>query len=470
MPHFLSPHDDHHLDALLASCAEEPWNIDLRLILADWLEEHGDPRAELYRLAAQGSDIAPWLRRWGDDWLGQGTQIGVLHHNGESLTGTAIAALGRWFGGLSLVWDQRSMGKGASLLEEGWINGLIARGDSALAMVGAGKRLSDVHLYFTSDISRDALQRLRDLPALRALGLRDCSSLSNHGVEAVCEISSLKAVDITRCTRLTNASLQSLCKLPALERLTITGCRRMSKKALSRLSRVSSLRHLDIASLDWLTDEAAPVLSSLSNLEHLDVRHCPYITDALIDTVAALPRLKSLAVGGTTVLTDWTQSRANVAPKQVLGDAFFRYFLQVFTSQVVDIQRIENNVSAGTSGVTRQGLLKIAGMQQLEKLDLQLSQQVDDDLLHEIAKLPRLRRLNLGYCEQFTASGLAALAHAPNLRFLTLMGTALESEEVFYQLGKMQNLRVLDLSCRTISLMSVGQLRTQLPYCDIRWP
>jgi uncharacterized protein (TIGR02996 family) len=74
--------------ALLADCKEHPWQAGLRLILADWLEEHGtgldQPRAELIRAQIEydrlpaddptrnphGRRSRALQQRHGKDWLG----------------------------------------------------------------------------------------------------------------------------------------------------------------------------------------------------------------------------------------------------------------------------------------------------------------------------------------------------------------------------------------------------------------
>src|SRR4051794_39215087 len=51
------------LVALLSACKERPEENAPRLVLADWLEEHGQPqRAELIRLQVELARSAPWER------------------------------------------------------------------------------------------------------------------------------------------------------------------------------------------------------------------------------------------------------------------------------------------------------------------------------------------------------------------------------------------------------------------------
>src|SRR4051812_22830767 len=67
----------HELRGFLAALADEPADPDRRLVFADWLEEHDDPRGELIRWQVQQcrekgvcnwdfgvSQVAPRLRQW----------------------------------------------------------------------------------------------------------------------------------------------------------------------------------------------------------------------------------------------------------------------------------------------------------------------------------------------------------------------------------------------------------------------
>jgi F-box/leucine-rich repeat protein 14 len=453
VPNFLSPADDHHLDTLLAACAEEPWDIDLRLILADWLEDHGDPRAELYRLAAKDADIKPWLRRWGDDWLGHDAELWLKNKAGR----------------LVIEWDPSSSGKGAFLLEEGWVNGLIARGIFSLSMVGEGKRLSDVAFSLSSDISNDTISRLHDLPSLRAIDCSDWETLSNRGVESISSLSSLKSVNLSGCRKLTNVALESVRKLPNLERLNLSGCKRMTVGALRHLPQIKKLSHLGIASLDWLTDAALPTLRELTTLEHLDVSYCFYVTDALMDTLASLPKLKSLALAGATVTVDWTEARVPGAAPPFLDDAFFRFFLRILPRRAVDIGNVLADMVVGMNGVTREGLRKIANLKTLESLDISFSQQIDGNLLRELGTLPRLRHLNLALCQRITGDSLFILAGVPALQSLTLISNDQVNDAAIASLSHMRNLRRLVLDCPNVSNEAVARLRDQMPHCDIQY-
>ncbi len=73
----------------LASINERPYDDGPRLVYADWLEEHGDPRAELYRLqcmlAQEDSDslqnlhqrVRFLIRRYGRQWAAEDLRVAV---------------------------------------------------------------------------------------------------------------------------------------------------------------------------------------------------------------------------------------------------------------------------------------------------------------------------------------------------------------------------------------------------------
>src|SRR5204863_8012879 len=48
----------------LRAIADEQRNDDLRLVYADWLEEHGDPRAELVRVCQAMRRVPVWSDRY----------------------------------------------------------------------------------------------------------------------------------------------------------------------------------------------------------------------------------------------------------------------------------------------------------------------------------------------------------------------------------------------------------------------
>ena len=47
-------------DALLRTIRERPDDDGPRLVYADWLEEHGDPRGEFIRIQCQLAKLPPW--------------------------------------------------------------------------------------------------------------------------------------------------------------------------------------------------------------------------------------------------------------------------------------------------------------------------------------------------------------------------------------------------------------------------
>jgi uncharacterized protein (TIGR02996 family) len=72
------------ISAFLDAIADAPEDVTPRLVFADWLEEHGDPRAELLRLGARvvemrrpplptelvALELAAWEKKYLPAWIG----------------------------------------------------------------------------------------------------------------------------------------------------------------------------------------------------------------------------------------------------------------------------------------------------------------------------------------------------------------------------------------------------------------
>src|SRR4051812_47523984 len=118
----LSPADYPELDALLAACADNPDDRTVRLVLADWLREHDDPRAELYSSVGERNTqgVDAWLRQYGDWWPGPGSGL-------------------KWLGGVrpsSLGVEWRGVNADQDLLERGWVTDAHLRGDTEIRSLG----------------------------------------------------------------------------------------------------------------------------------------------------------------------------------------------------------------------------------------------------------------------------------------------------------------------------------------------
>src|SRR4051812_47064587 len=83
------------LRGLLGACRANPEDDGARLILADWLEEHADPRGEFVRIQIERSQLPDWDSRQGA--LARREAALLRLHHAEWLGGLAPRSAGADF-------------------------------------------------------------------------------------------------------------------------------------------------------------------------------------------------------------------------------------------------------------------------------------------------------------------------------------------------------------------------------------
>jgi Leucine rich repeat len=122
-------------------------------------------------------------------------------------------------------------------------------------------------------------------------------------------------------------------------------------------------------------------------------------------------------------------------------------------------------VSFSGTKVTDKGLNDLAGLKNLQRLDL-FDTGVTDAGLKELAGLKSLR--SLGLCHtKVTDAGLGELAGLQNLEYLNLARTAV-TDEGLKELAGLNNLQSLLLGETKVTDAGVAELRRALPKCTIQ--
>jgi uncharacterized protein (TIGR02996 family) len=281
--------------ALLRECKQRPWDDAPRLVLADWLEEHGENKAELglaelirlscreppfavpppaFSLPERGQEL---LRAFAVDWLGGLIdQVSWGAHRGlfriSCLTNTLSAgALQQPTLPEGWAWVERVGLLGASsrniaraavapLLEQVGTLALtrtrLGRGWKVLAETPDLPRLDGLILA-QSDITPEQLRRLLAQPAMAAL--RHLNLLGDHGGAAIAGA----LVDWPGLQSLTTLSLRSAC-VGDIGAQMLAACPAVDQVGLLDLSTCSLtdqglgflVRSPHLRSLRWLALEA----------------------------------------------------------------------------------------------------------------------------------------------------------------------------------------------------------------------
>jgi uncharacterized protein (TIGR02996 family) len=400
--------------SFLAAIREEPDAEEIRLVFADWLTDHGDPRAELLRLQCEQARLhigtarwtelddarRAWLQRYQETWLGPCSQTRDL----------PLLRMDAGLPQLDLTVEDLQAG-----LPEGWRRNL-EQGWFGRATVGVR-------------------------------GFREAKQLAELWNQ-VADRAWLQYVDgVKLFTRNRDEeTLQPLAGLVHLRRLEALG-QEIEARHLHYLQGMKNFRELVLANLSGRGLKTLVRLDVLGELRSLSLhgglpsplggslvdRDCQYLAD--------VPYLEKLSLAGTSIeghglahLAGCSSLRSLNLRESRLGDNGASALAGLEGLVELDLRH---------TSVTEAGHEHLAGLTRLERLDLSLTGICDN--LKQLAKLPRLRQLKLRQC-QIRSPGIADLAALTGLEVLDLSGTRFTTDQGLARLGCLPHLQILDLT------------------------
>ncbi len=407
--------------------------------LGDWLEEVGDPRADLVRagLAGDLTAVCRWTGQYGEAWWGD-------------LPGGARLEVRR--GLLELVWHTPQLAASRPALTErlrelfaqGWVFRVVLDGplqapvagwaaelldhvtalrwqradDNGLAYLPSLPRLRELDLCKSSGVGESGLGRLDRFPGLWRLYLNGCEAIVQARLSGFAELRQLR---LSWEPRMQSVVLHDL---PALRTLSL--CRNDNFREV-RTTGLPALRELLLCGCVQLRDEDLAGLAGLEALELLDLDGCVRLTGSGLHHLAGLPRLRELVLGGCDAL-----ARLRLANLPAL--------------EALDLSRsgIEELELAHLPALGRLELYSTGDLRSVRLVDLPLLDRVPLDcrglMRFHAEDLPALRSLNLSRQGQ--------------LRDLHLRGV--------------EGLKRLNLSgCASLASNRVAELRARLPDCQV---
>ncbi len=396
-------------DAFLHDILAHPDDDAPRLIYADWLDEHNDPRGEFIRIQcalAQLSDEDP--RRWP---LELREQELLREHQTKWLPkdiGNASFTLHRGFVERIVLSPEQFVSDADLIFEQAPIrqlhlhNRVLVRrqhSNSPLARVASSRHLSQIQRLCLSDfnLSRRELREFLSSPNLRQLTeLQFWRRVVES--DGVCELPVGIVHDLTEVPCGTNLTTLHL---------TATGLTIDALRVLANSPSLANLRELNVAE-NRLTHAAATVLAEgrlLSQLEKLYL-DSNLLGDAGAMTVRewpALPRLTHLSLGHNQMFAAGVKALAEApALRQVIS---LRLFGNISCDDGANALASSNwtrlqALNLWFSGIGDKGVRALArsrSFSQLTRLDLPANRIYNSGAraLVESPGLPRLARLDL---------------------------------------------------------------------------
>jgi uncharacterized protein (TIGR02996 family) len=426
--------------ALLDAVKDHPDEDTPRLVLADWLQEHDDPRGELMRLQVRLAAMPAgdpeydtlfdqhqkWWKQYGKMWE---KEVGTLswdagpHDRGLPVVG--------YHGGEDDWLNANGLGDP----EKDRLSAVIAAGWPGMTWVVVENPRSydgvDDHILTTYP---EQVARLIFEPFERAPWAGSPTPVR---------------VGFPYGIVVTPAFIDRVAKIPNLRGFSV-GDAQLAPDLLPRIAKIKSLEHLDLAEMR-LTDDDVRTLAPLKHLRTL-IANGATITNTGAKTLAKFTDLRELRLSARGLTAAGYQSLATLAKLEVLelrkaDDATVRH--------LAPLQRLRRLDLSGTK-VTSRGLEQFPLLTHLE-LD---STQLDDESFASIAALPRLRRLAVG-CTRITGAAFEQLTGLRWLWCLYARRTDIRDKHLAHLEG-LRNLELVALWDTKVTQKGAKQLQKKL--------
>ncbi|HEV8069883.1 MAG TPA: M56 family metallopeptidase [Planctomycetaceae bacterium] len=249
-------------------------------------------------------------------------------------------------------------------------------------------------------------------------------------------------------TRLQNTQFtdEALGYLPSFSKLRLIGLawKQATDEGLKRLAGAHSLREIHIWKAADVTDAGIEGLRGLKDLEVVHVDNAR-LSDAALQILSTLPKVYDLSLQGNNFTDD--------------GLAYLSGMKQLRSL----------SVGMSKSQITDAGAAHVAGLANLESLDLQRAQ-ISDEGLKQLRGLSKLKSLWLSGGGDgplaITDTGLDVIASFANLKEAGLVNTRV-TDRGLQQLAQLKKLQRLFLGSPLVSDEAFEHLRAALPNADI---
>jgi uncharacterized protein (TIGR02996 family) len=467
------PTHGRELRALLAACHADPDDDTPRLVLADWLQEHDDPRGELMRLQVRLAAMSAgdpeydtlfdqhqkWWRKYQNVWL---REVGTLlwdagpHDRGLPTIGHYEESYCRL--------DADALGEPSRKPRDS-VSALVADGWPGMTWVlPAGLR--EESEWDEADDFGDVFEDDEHQPARydEEADDWDDSPPAEDPFDTFRKEpwkGSPTPIGVWFPEELIVGAdhLDQVAKVPNLRGLALSEPR-PSPSLLSRIAKIKGLEHLDLNDMR-LDDAGLRKLAPLKNLRAL-IAPGAAITNAGAARLAKFAELRELRLGTRRLTAAGYQSLATLSKLEVLGlakadDAAVRH--------LAPLQRLRRLDLSGPSGTTATGR-GLENFPLLTHLNLEGSRADDAGLAH-VAKLPRLRALKVMHT-RVTGAGLAHLSDLRWLETLSLSQQKAVTDKDLVHLEGLKNLGHIDLYGTRVTTRGVNRLRKKLKGLDAR--
>ncbi len=342
----------------------------------------------------------------------------------------------------------------------------------SLAALRSCESLKRIKLSDCDEFNFFGLKKIVSLPQLEELRLQNNSALLDEHLALLAEAKKLTELNFNGCTSITDEGLAVLAGLPALKRLNLFRCSGVTGTALQHAP--EDLEYLVLRKTAFNVD-GLQNLTRFKKLKELYFGHDDSFTEEALFAVTTSDQLEKVALDGVGITEKHLEKMAGCRNLntlyltdcgQVTG-AGLEHLVDCKTLEVLELIRCDRidspdmkAVSAFTnlkhldlSGtrVRTEGFAELAGLTQLERLNLSDCKWVDDASLSALCGLKSLKRLTLDDVKRITDEGLQSLAEMPALESLSISNNRLITGTGFASFAD-------DAPLNTLALRSLDKL------------
>lgn len=448
-------------DAFLQAIREDPTDDEVRLVFADWLEDQGDPRAELIRLQCQigyqydagNIRLYPILdreeklrRKHGKLWLGSPPR-GFKPELARGMLEVELRSEHLQQKAVELWWQQ----------QQPWITKvcLAPLTDEDLAGTLTHRMLKDtswLEIWYC-DVTTAGFEALPSLTQLRALSLMDDLWAVDDDLFLILrELTPLRALEIHE-TMLTEQGLKHLDTLTQLRHLQFDY---LSGEGLRHIAKIPSLRVLRLFWANISRGRDFAPLADLPILEEL-VLHNLKLNGAALRHLSGISSLRKLSL----------DQQLNPAALKQLGQMTQ---LEELNLWITDPPKSEwllhltplqlRSLSLKSTDLSGSGIHHLAQLQNLEGLDVRRCDLNDQDL-EMLGQIEGLKDLHL-QGNRINGEALKHLIPLTSLEMLSLDETRVDDSAIPF-LKQLPNLKWLGLRKTAITKKGATALRRSKP-------
>ena len=261
------------------------------------------------------------------------------------------------------------------------------------------------------------------------------------------QLQSVFVLDIAG-TRVSSKGIRQIAGLRSLVGLSVGVCRQVDDAALEPLKDAAGLRVL-VATGTSIGPAGLAHVAGLPDLVALDLEVCDNVSDSACDVLGRMTKLRALNLKKTAFEKD----RISATGLRKLAGLQQLELLNLYADSIND-----------------EALKELKPFRNLRELDLSLTSVSDAGLQH-LASLEKLTSLTLLYSEGFagpkiTNVGLKSISEMAQLQTLNVVGAKIDDAGVD-DLKLLRNLQELTLVGSRVSADGLTRLRMSLPDCEV---